>query len=146
MDKMRTILYCDQATIRPVNDNDFQTVGIHRLEFNQDGHRYRIILKDGTLTDGASVPRLFWSLIPPYGRHFISAIFHDELYRRNCFGLVEKLVNDKWVLVQPGQDILKNCRRFADEIFRDVMEYFQVPQWKRATMYRAVRWFGWKAY
>lgn len=148
----RTILLCDQAIIKPLNDSDFETVTPiecrwqERDDLTEIVSEYKIALPAGTLTDGASVPRFLWSLIPPTGRHFAAAILHDDLYRRNCFGLVQKLVKGEWVMITPHEDILIDPRRFADELFRDVMEYFQVPAWKRAAMYRAVRWFGWKAY
>lgn len=145
MDK-RTILFCDDAVLRPVNDSDFETVTPIELRWQECGEQYRIVLPKGTLTDGASVPRLLWPLVPPTGRHFAAAILHDDLYRRNCRHMVQRFTNEAWVEINPPIMPLENPRKFADELFRDVMAYFQVPAWKRGAMYRAVRWFGWKAY
>ena len=48
--------------------------------------RYRLItsvsvppydVPEGFVTDGASVPRIFWSVFPPVGRYFVAAIVHD---------------------------------------------------------------------
>lgn len=53
-----------------------------------EGFRYFIGGKDtqqwvtvpaGYLTDGASVPRIFWSLIPPWGAYGQAAVLHDLL-------------------------------------------------------------------
>lgn len=34
---------------------------------------------EGFVSDGASVPRVFWSLFPPVGRYFLAAVLHDYL-------------------------------------------------------------------
>lgn len=39
-----------------------------------------IIVPPGFTTDFASVPRLFWSIIPPVGKIAIPAIVHDYIY------------------------------------------------------------------
>ena len=74
----------------------------------------------GFITDFASVPRCFWSLIPPMGRYGKAALLHDYLY------------NTKSV-----------SRREADRIFLKTMLMMEVPKWKAYVMYVAVRVFGW---
>lgn len=44
------------------------------------GHAHEIPAHDET--DGASTPRAIWGLIPPFGKYFAAAAFHDHLYRR----------------------------------------------------------------
>src|SRR5262249_35732270 len=39
-----------------------------------------IMVPRGFVTDFASVPRLFWSLLPPIGRYGYAALFHDYVY------------------------------------------------------------------
>jgi len=37
----------------------------------------RVYVPAGYLTDGASVPRLFWNIIPPWGAYGQAAVVHD---------------------------------------------------------------------
>lgn len=73
----------------------------------------------GFVTDLASVPRIFWSLMPPDGRYAKAAIIHDYLY-----------------------DNALRTKREVDRIFLDGMTVLGVPKWKRTVMYWAVRLFG----
>jgi len=78
------------------------------------------IVPDQFVTDFASVPRIFWTLIPPAtGRHVRGAVLHDWLYYT---GLVSKLE--------------------ADQIFYDALIQTGVPKIKAYTMYASVKWFA----
>lgn len=79
------------------------------------GQEYR----DSSITDLASVPRIFWTLLPPDGKYANAAIIHDYLY-----------------------DNALRTKKEADLIFLDGMTVLGVPKWKRIVMYLAVRWFG----
>ena len=77
----------------------------------------------GFMTDGASVPRIFWPIMPPMSETYTNAaVVHDYLYK------TQKTKN----------------RKTADKIFLNLMEYLGTPRWKRMIMYRAVRIGGWK--
>ncbi|EBP3805957.1 DUF1353 domain-containing protein [Salmonella enterica subsp. enterica] len=73
----------------------------------------------GFVTDLATIPRIFWSLMPPDGKYAKAAIIHDYLY-----------------------DNALRTKREADLIFLDGMTVLGVPKWKRTIMYCAVRLFG----
>lgn len=73
----------------------------------------------GFVTDLASVPRVFWTLLPPDGKYAKAAIIHDYLY-----------------------DNALRTKKEADKIFLDGMTVLGVPKWKRTIMYWAVRLFG----
>lgn len=77
------------------------------------------------LTDGASVPPLFWSLLPPWGRYGQAAVVHDWL----C----EHLTIDVAGVSTPI------TRAQADKAFKEGMAALGVPAWKRNVMYLAVR-------
>ena len=80
----------------------------------------------GFVTDFASVPRIFWSILPPYNRYGKAAVLHDFCYYK-------------------GFCTRKRC----DDLFLEAMEVWTVPKWKRLVMYWAVRLFGrraWKRY
>lgn len=79
----------------------------------------RVIVKQGFGTDLASVPRLLWNVIPPFGRYAGAAVVHDYLYQSH-----------------------EGNRLHADLVFLYAMHELRVPRWKRQAMFRAVRMFG----
>ncbi|ELH3242194.1 DUF1353 domain-containing protein [Salmonella enterica] len=73
----------------------------------------------GFVTDLASVPRIFWALLPPDGKYAKAAIIHDYMY-----------------------DNALRTKKEADLIFLDGMAVLGVSKWKRIIMYLAVWFFG----
>jgi hypothetical protein len=73
----------------------------------------------GFVTDFASVPRIFWSLLRPDGNYTHPAIVHDYLY---------------WTQTTPRED--------ADHILRIMMDDFSVDATSAGAIYAAVRTFG----
>ena len=73
----------------------------------------------GTITDLASIPRLFWSIFPPHGQWAKAAIIHDYLYETGL-----------------------ESRYRSDKIFLEGMEVLKVPRITRYFMYTSVRIFG----
>jgi len=93
----------------------------------------KIVIRKGFETDFASVPRIFWSLIPPWGRYGKAAVLHDYLYQG---GLIEG-----WIPVK------MTCKRKqADQIFLEAMGVLGVRMWRKYPMYWAVRAFGFLAW
>lgn len=88
------------------------------LNIEVDQYIYRI--PEGFVTDFASVPRILWSLLPPYGKHTRAAVFHDWLYRKGITSRAE-----------------------ADRLFLDGMYALGTGFLTRRSMYRGVRLFGW---
>lgn len=82
-----------------------------------------IIVPKGFKTDLASVPRLLWSVFPPFGQHNNAAVVHDYLYKTKKISRVE-----------------------ADIIFLELMRLSRVGLIKRHLFFYAVRIFGWLAY
>ena len=74
-------------------------------------------------TDLASIPKLFWNILPPFGKYTEAAVIHDWLYRTHLI---------------PRAD--------ADDILLEAMRLCNVPDWQRAIIYVAVRTFGWHAW
>jgi len=80
-----------------------------------------ITVPKGFVTDGASIPRIFWSIVgPPWGDYGYAAIVHDFLYH-----------------TQPCS------RKEADRIFLEAMQVLKVNKFKRWLMYRMVRMWSW---
>lgn len=88
---------------------------IYQIKYNDV-----IVVPTGFMTDFASVPRIFWAIIPPDGKYTAAAIVHDFLYSTQERG-----------------------RKETDKIFINAMKSLGVSWWKRNIMYRAVRLFGW---
>lgn len=92
--------------------------------FSYDSSVGTLTVPAGFVTDFASVPRLFWNILPPFGRYGKAAIVHDYLYRT------------------PGYV----SRPVADALFLEAMKVLGVGRLIRYTMYLAVRAFGAGAY
>lgn len=83
-----------------------------------------ITVPTGFLTDGASVPKIFWNIFDPFGPFFPAALVHDYLYSKWSTGHFR-------------------CERWeADDIFKEAMFNCGVGWLTRETIYRAVRMFG----
>ena len=88
-------------------------------EVGDEGSGDIINVPIGTYTDFASIPRLLWAIFPRWGKYGNAAVIHDWLY---------------WSQTR--------SRIKADNIFLEGMEVLEVPNWKRHTIYYAVRLFG----
>jgi hypothetical protein len=84
---------------------------------------FEIKVPAGFPTDFASIPRVFWRVLPPTGEYGKAAVVHDYLYSTQI-----------------------GTREWSDKIFLEAMEVLGVPAWKRETMFRVVRMFGWKSW
>jgi hypothetical protein len=80
----------------------------------------------GFHTDGASIPRVFWNILSPFGDYFPAALVHDFMYSKAS----------KWL----------TTREQADLIFLDAMYDVGVGWLTRHTIHRAVRLAGWASY
>ena len=74
----------------------------------------------GFVTDFASVPFVFWAILPSWGKYGKAAVLHDWLYHYHI-----------------------RTRKEADDIFLEAMLVSGTKPWKAKVMYRAVRLFGW---
>ena len=96
----------------------------HRFRYLSTAHG-EIEVPVDFLTDGASVPRVFWGILSPFGDYFGAALIHDFLYS-------------------------PHNRRFdratCDRIFLAAMKDAGVPWLRRRVIYRAVRLGGWASF
>lgn len=86
------------------------------FELNLPDLQKRIVIDKGFETDFASIPRVFYSVLPPVGRYGVAALVHDYL----C---VTTYVS----------------RKDADKVFYSIMKESGVKRWKRKVMYCCVR-------
>lgn len=78
----------------------------------------------GYLTDGASVPKIFWNIIPPWGVYGQAAVVHDIL----CEYLT--------IIKEGVPERITRAR--CDEILNEAMKVLGVPTLKRLAIYGAV--------
>jgi Protein of unknown function (DUF1353) len=83
----------------------------------------RVSVPRGFVTDFASIPSVFWSILRPDGNYAFAATIHDYLY---------------WV-----QD---RSRSDADLIFRHIMDDLLIKDWQSTALFRAVDLFGERAW
>ena len=84
-----------------------------------DGERHQIVVPAGFVSDFASVPRIFWSWIPPHGRYLWASVVHDFLYHVGAPSGI--------------------TRAEADHVFYQMMLHAGVSKWRARIMYGAVR-------
>ncbi len=86
---------------------------------------HEVTVKPGAITDGASIPRVFWRLIggPFSGRYIGAALIHDQLYVTQGYGGMF-------------------TRKEVDQIFHRAMLSLGVSRWRAQLMYWAVRTGG----
>lgn len=99
------------------------------LTYLSDLCDYDIVVPEGFPYDGASVPGFFSRLYPKFGKKYdYAACVHDYL----C---------EKANLLK-GTEHYGPARKFADDVFMEIMELAGVSWWRRKTMYAAVRSYG----
>ena len=86
-----------------------------------------LIIPNGFVTDFSSVPRLIWTLIPPYGKSVNPSILHDYMYVNGVYSA--------WF----GS---KTARYVADRLFYQHLREAGVSKLQSYLMYAAVRIFG----
>ena len=99
-----------------------------------------LILKvpEGYITDFATIPKIFWSIYPPFGKYTKAAVLHDRL----CDAYLNK---ETWADVLVSDNLSDEARAVkvrrvdADVIFLEAMESIGVPAFTRKCLYFFVR-------
>jgi len=78
-----------------------------------------ITVPAGFVADLATIPRIFWPILPPHGEYAKSAIIHDYLYV-NAIG----------------------AKNYADYVLFESMGVLGVAAWRKYIIFWSVRWFG----
>lgn len=118
----------DQVTSRNKNKDYWRVDNDFYYYVGDPSDCIYVYVKAGFRTDGASVPRPFWALIPPWGSHGNAAIVHDYLCETKTIhehGAPKKIDNKR-----------------IDKIFMAAMKVSGVG-FKRYVIYAAVRLASW---
>lgn len=113
----------DEVFPKPLK-GEYVNKGMWKLlePFEYNNPPFKIVIPKGFVSDGASIPKVFWSIIgsPWSGRYARAALPHDYLYYTQAIS-----------------------RKKADLEFYRAMKVLRVSFVKRWTMYHAVRTFAW---
>lgn len=113
------------AMLVPFRDWDFYYVkgGAIIWRPNQGQTFQSVIVQEGFVTDLASIPRFFWQILRPEGRHAYAAVVHDYLY---------------WTQDRPREE--------ADLILEFALEDSNVSDAERWAFFQAVDKLGGRAW
>lgn len=106
--------YIDERRWRLLEPFDFASETIERI----------VSVPSGFETDFASIPRVFWAILPPTGDYGKAAVLHDWLYRTQG----------------------RATRAEADGVLMEAMIALGVGWWTRTIIYRGVRLGGAASY
>lgn len=117
--------FLTELKIKPVDGEDllFELLEPFRYWIDELHDGPVIELPAGFRTDFASIPRLFWNILPPWGKYGKAAVIHDWLYKSGVFS-----------------------RERSDEIFLEAMKLLGVSTAVRYIIYYGVRLGGWIAW
>jgi len=111
---MKIPIYLYNPAIDKFNENE--VISLDDMPFHVGG--YIGIIKNGTTSDGASIPRFAWRIIgcPFTGKYTFIAYWHDKMY---------------------AAEVME--RDIIDDLFYEGMLYYGVEEWRAYSMYKAVR-------
>lgn len=111
--------FTEKLYLEPVGSNEWRLVSSFTYYVRDKNSNEKITVPAGFVTDFASVPRIFWNILPPWGQYGKAAIIHDYLYYTKEYP-----------------------KKKADRIFLEAMKVLNVPLATRTIMYSAVVLFG----
>jgi hypothetical protein len=105
-------------------------IGKYQVELLEDFTRYGITVPKGYRFDGASIPRIFWSIFHPF-MYLKSSVIHDYLYDEAIF------------LYEYRQKYIEAHKLFkkADSVFLDALK--EDDRNVAKLFYHAVRLYRW---
>lgn len=98
----------------------------------------------GMTTDFASIPRVFWPVLPPDGEYAFAAVIHDDCYKtRGSFAWrwPNAPASTPAFIGLTGRPALSRAE--CDQVLREGMVALHVSAWKVSVIYGAVHDFGW---
>jgi hypothetical protein len=137
--------FMNQPDIRPISPDEYQLQMPYIYTWRDAGILNRITVPAGYINDGASVPRLLWSIVRPDGLIRAGALIHDWLCAHAGHIPVDShqiLRNEEWI---PAGKIW--ARAEGDAMFRRINIEAKMSGWKVHATYIAIRacgWVGWK--
>lgn len=94
---------------------------------SKNSDRY-VDVETGFVTDGATIPRFLWWLLPPIGEYSQACTLHDKLC--NTYTIIE--------IVNGVHTEVAVTRKEIDAILDEAMGVLEVTPWKRKTIMAGV--------
>lgn len=129
----------------PMGPGIYRLVRDYTYKWEKGGVEYEIVIPAGFEYDGASVPRIVWTLagIVPDGLIRGAALVHDYIYRYKG-----KFPPNRWFWRASGGDLApvesgkSLSRAEADALFYRIMREAGMSRYRAALAYVGVRAFG----
>lgn len=119
-------LFTDELDVTPYDDESgtWKLLQSFIYDVNEDE---AIEVPVGYVTDFATIPRVFWSILPPWGTYGKATVVHDYL----C--------TDKRITNLKTNEVRLCSRKEADKVFLEAMTVLNVNVVVRYVMFAAVR-------
>ena len=124
-DTQLELIYSNYAS--EVLDIDYWIVNRQFICCLNSNEKQFVTIPKGFLTDGATVPRILWSIFPKWGKYGQAACVHDFL----C----------EYLIISENGRISRIERSECDYFFYTLMTEMGIPKWKRLLMYWGVSLF-----
>jgi hypothetical protein len=98
-----------------------------------------LLIKAGFIFDGASIPRIFWSVLSKTGLLLIPSIFHDHGYQHDFL----------WQILPDGSIVKfgENAGKgFWDKLFMEIGDFVNGYHFVNAIAWTALKVGGWVAW
>ena len=116
--------FTDALVVSPMADgNTWIVMRPFGYDIGEEGSGDSVEVEIGFTTDFASIPRIFWAVLPRWGKYGNATVIHDWLY---------------WIQNRPRDE--------ADFIMLEAMGVLEVPGWQKFVIYWSVRLVGWVAW
>lgn len=143
----------------PISARKYELVEDYECYWNDSGVVHRLLVPKGNISDGASIPRMFWGLIGlrPDGLIRAGALIHDYLYayegalpegaHSTYEGDFDDFMRDYWLPKKASMPVMDafepNSARFtrkeADQILRQLALSAEMKDFRVKIIYAAVR-------
>lgn len=108
--------FTDPLTVTKIGARTWRVERSFTYYIGKDDSNDFVIVPKGFETDFASIPRLFWRILPPDDVYTQACVLHDFMCEHDL-------------------------KSRADKIFYESMGILGVPEWKRSVMFFGVRLF-----
>jgi len=102
----------------------YETLPGFRYYIGSENSNEYVDVETGFLTDGATVPRALWWLLPPIDEYSQATTLHDKLCRTYT---ITRVVNGIATTVPI-------TRKRIDEILKEAMDVLEVTPWKKKAI------------
>lgn len=124
-------LQYDKASSYLYGKDIWQTIPGFRYYIGREGSDKYVDVETGFRTDGATIPRFLWWLLPPMGEYSQACTLHDKLCQTyKITQVINGIPTDVPV-----------TRKEIDMILKEAMEVLEVTRWKHNVIMAGVNFY-----